>query len=126
MAPPNPDALFKCRRLDCTLRRRVCVARQVVAELEILGSKTTTFCQRRADPNRPVELARHDGKRGVPSSDFLMCLRCPQGARIREQLGDEVAASVRRGDRGPGAFRAWAAHQRELPPGEIRIIDHVG
>lgn len=104
----------------------MCVARQLVAEAEILGSKSTTSCQRRADPNRPAELARHDGKRGVPSSDFMMCFRCSQGRRIRWQLGDEVAESVRRGNRGVDALRAWAAHDRERPPGEPRIIDHVG
>lgn len=110
--------------MDCSLRRRVCVARQHVAEIEILGSETSTFCQRRADPNRPVELARHDGKRGVPSSDFVMCLRCPQGRRIREQLGDGVAASVRRGSRGAAALLAWVEHERQRSRlGEAPTID---
>ncbi|MFY3742453.1 hypothetical protein ACOQFB_00975 [Anaeromyxobacter sp. Red801] len=39
---PAPDALFRCEALHCMLRQRVCVRRQVLAELDILGGSPTT------------------------------------------------------------------------------------
>lgn len=92
----GPDALFECVALRCRLRGRVCVRRQVEVERELQGDLAPRSSRR---------------KRGI-GPEFVLCWRCPQGAAIRAELGDEVADVVRTGGRGDVAvtgplLRAW-------------------
>jgi hypothetical protein len=92
---------------DCPLgtpdvRAIVCVARQIQSDMESGGVETSRRCWRRADPNRPVELSRHDGKRGtLVSRPTCVTTHCPVGARVRLLLGDlpEAAAMARKAPR---------------------------
>jgi hypothetical protein len=65
--------------LACPVRAVVCVARQIQSELEM---------KPRA-PNRPRELARHDGKRGrTPTRPTCVTERCAIGREVRAAHGD--------------------------------------
>lgn len=109
----HADELFTCRRLECLLRRRVCVARQLLVELELRGDLGYRSSRR---------------KRGI-APELVSCLVCPQGSAIRQALGDAVAATVRsgprRGEAGLAALFAIRTAKRERPPGEPMIIDHL-
>lgn len=79
--------------LGCPVSAVVCVARQIQSDLETKGTSSTRRCVRRADPGRPVELARHDGKRGtLASRPTCVTAHCPVGAFVREAHGDTAEA----------------------------------
>lgn len=81
---------FRCDRLGCCLSIASCIARQAHTDSE----------RPVRDPSRPVELSRHDGKRGTAYT-FPYCdtLRCDLGRSLRQQYGDDCAAHVRHGKR---------------------------
>jgi hypothetical protein len=75
---PVPDC-----PLACPVRAVVCVARQLQSELEM----------KPRDPNRPRELARHDGKRGrTPTRPTCVTERCEVGREVRAAHGDTEEA----------------------------------
>lgn len=79
--------------LGCPVKAVVCVARQIQSDIETGGTQTQRRCQRRADPDRPAELARHDGKRGtLASRPTCVTSHCALGASVRALVGDTPEA----------------------------------
>lgn len=75
----SSDALVLDCPLNCPVRAVVCVARQIQSEAEM----------RPARPDRPRELARHDGKRGrTPTRPTCVTERCEVGREVRAAHGD--------------------------------------
>jgi hypothetical protein len=87
------DALVDDCPLGCPVRAIVCVSRQIQSDVETKGAKTTRACRRRADPDRPKELARHDKKRGTHASrPTCVTEHCQVGAVVRALHGDTPEA----------------------------------
>lgn len=93
LTPLDPGTTVGGCPLHCGVTAVECVARQIHAEIETRGAPTTRACRRRADPDRPRELARHDGKRGTAASrPTCTTVLCSVGACVRAVLGDTAEA----------------------------------
>lgn len=80
----TPEAVVLDCPLRCPVQAIVCLARQYQSDMEM---------QRRAAPDRPPELRRHDKKRGTTTTrPTCVTSRCAVGARVRLLLGDRPEA----------------------------------
>jgi hypothetical protein len=81
---PAANAVVHGCPLGWGMTVRACVARQIAGD------------PREMDADRPVELARHDKKRGTcPDGPHCVTARCAVGEAIRRACGDQIAQGVK-------------------------------